>query len=361
MNSKMKNRLYILLAAGIASLTLGVWWFWKAPAPNQAIIPDSPNPTMTTLNNSVASIHKAVPTTNPTSPDTFGVRGSTNLAGAFRAYEQGLIDKDQVRREMVKEKSKQSLDFFGKVIDQYGQSVFGAKVKGDVELDPGTGYGKSETHYAETDAEGQFSFVGLHGLGLGIWPQKEGYSYDLRLPSKRPNDYQPDPNNPVVFTMWRLRGAEPMIHIELDSRVPYDGTPAAFNLATGKKNEDRELRITLLRNPLQIQRGHDKYDWTAKIEMLNGGLLVENDLYPNWAPDNGYQPFFETSMSTNDVSWSHKLTQYFYFKNAQGQYGRLFIGLSTDSMRPDTGISIQAWINPSGSQNLEFDPAKQIR
>src|SRR5581483_9628808 len=55
---------------------------------------------------------------------------------------------------------------------------------------------------------------------VGIWPQKEGYLYDLKLPSRRPDNYQADPNNPVVFTMWKIRGAEPIIHTKFQSTVP---------------------------------------------------------------------------------------------------------------------------------------------
>jgi hypothetical protein len=121
------------------------------------------------------------------------------------------------------------------------------------------------------------------------------------------------------------------------------------------------LQITLLRSQLKIHRGQDKYNWTATIKMVNGGLVEENDPYPYLAPTNGYQSAFETGMSSNTVPWSPELIRNFYITNSQGHYGRLLVDLSTDSMRPDTGITVQTWINPSGSQNLEFDPNKEIR
>jgi hypothetical protein len=152
-----------------------------------------------------------------------------------------------------------------------------------------------------------------------------------------------------------------MAHKEFDSRVPYDGTSVSFNLATGKKDAAGDLKITLSRSPLRIRRGRDKYDWILKIETPTGGLFAENDAYPYWAPETGYKSSFEVNMSSNNIPWSAEWRQNFYIKNAQGKYGRLFIDLSTDSMRPDTGITVQTWINPSGSQNLEFDPKKQIR
>jgi hypothetical protein len=88
--------------------------------------------------------------------------------------------------------------------------------------------------------------------------------------------------------------------------------------------------------------------------------LTQNDGYPNWAPDNGYQPAFSKSVIATNIPWQRSLTQNFYFRDSNGRYGRLFIDLATDSDNADTGIGIEAWINPSGSQNLEFDPAKQI-
>ncbi|MGD0615759.1 MAG: hypothetical protein ABSA69_10005, partial [Verrucomicrobiota bacterium] len=70
------------------------------------------------------------------------------------------------------------------------------------------------------------------------------------------------------------------------------------------------------------------------------------------------QPYFEASMSSNAVPWQSTLAQTFYIKDPQGRYGRLFIDLSTNSKRPDTGVTVEAWINPSGSQNLEYDSAR---
>jgi len=150
-----------------------------------------------------------------------------------------------------------------------------------------------------------------------------------------------------------------MTHVKFDSRIPYDGTPVVFDLKNGNKTGNGDLQISLLRTPLQIRRGRDKYDWVAKIGIVNGGILPENDPYPYWAPETGYQPLFETSMSSNAIPWQAELRQNFYIESPQGQYGRLCIDLFTDSMRPDTGITVETWINPSGSQNLEFDPAKQ--
>jgi len=51
-------------------------------------------------------------------------------------------------------RNKNSLDIYGRVIDQYGQPVVGAIIRGDSTLI--TGYMKNtvETHFAETDTDG---------------------------------------------------------------------------------------------------------------------------------------------------------------------------------------------------------------
>lgn len=288
------------------------------------------------------------------------LKSFTSEKDILDAYHAGLINKDESMLAMGaledKEEDKASMDTYGKAVDQDGQPVAGVKVLGRLEL----GIGEYKDYHAETDSQGLFQFVGSHGSGLILHFQKQGYDFDGNLLPERPKNYLPDPNTPLMITMWKLRGAEPLMHRELESRIPYDGTSAVFNLTTAQKSTNGNLKITLLRSPLKIRRGVDKYDWNVKIEMTNGVLLAESSPYPYWAPEGGYQPAFVTGMSSNSVAWDRELKQDFYIKDGQGKYGRVFIDLFTDATRPDTGIKIQTWLNPSGSQNLEFDPSKQI-
>jgi hypothetical protein len=154
--------------------------------------------------------------------------------------------------------------------------------------------------------------------------------------------------------MWKISGSEPLTGYNVESSIPYDGTPAQFDLKTGKKTSNGDLRITLSRYPLQIPPGLiHPYDWAVKIELAGGGLIEENDPYPYLAPATGYQSSFDFNMSSNNVPWKSELQQDFYVKSSQGQYGRMRMDIITTSKRPETGISIQFTINPSGSQNLE--------
>jgi len=50
---------------------------------------------------------------------------------------------------------------------------------------------------------------------------------------------------------------------------------------TAQKSEGLYAPPQLLRSPLQIAPGLlHPYDWQVKIELINGGILEENDPYP---------------------------------------------------------------------------------
>jgi hypothetical protein len=154
--------------------------------------------------------------------------------------------------------------------------------------------------------------------------------------------------------MWRIRGPEPLIGQTIEAGIPYDGTPTKFDLSTGKQSTNGDMQITLVRFPLQRAPGLvHPYDWHFKIEIPTGGLMPENDIYPYWAPAQGYQASFDFEMSSNNVPWKNQLVQDFYIKDSRGQYGRMHIDVKTTSRTPQTGMDIQLVVNPSGSENLE--------
>jgi hypothetical protein len=256
--------------------------------------------------------------------------------------------------ETALEQNKKPQDIYGKVIDQDGTPVSGAIVEGKIMVYTGYMHSSYQKLSTETDADGRFSFIGIHGAKLGIWPKLDGYFYNLKQPSKRPDDYQPDPNNPVVFHMWKIHGAEPLVGKNIESSVPLDGTPATFDLATGKKSANGDVQITMTRFPLQRPPGLvHPYDWHVKIEMTGGGLMPESDAYQYRAPDTGYQPSWSFEMSSNNVPWKNQLEQDFYIQDSKGKYGHMHVDLTTTSKSAETGITIQTTLNPSGSKNLE--------
>lgn len=269
-------------------------------------------------------------------------------------YHKGLISKDAAMLEILLAKNKANQEIFAKVIDQYGQPVVGADVTGHLILLQGLDSDEKVMNYkTQTDGAGLFQFTGLTGADLGVTVSKIGYLIGGHGEGyKAPVGGKSLPDDRIVFTMWKLHvPAEPLTGQSIDAEIPHDGTSTTFNTATGKESANGDLRVTLIRSPLEVRRGRDKFDWSVKIEMLQGGLIEENDPYDYWAPETGYQPTFEFNVSSNNVPWRSELENKFYIKTSQGQYGRMQFGVYS-ALTP-ARLQIEFTINPSGSQNLE--------
>jgi hypothetical protein len=330
-------------------LILGIlgWWFWAS----KMVQPSEPK-TGSSSNTGLANGASNRPNASNAQP------------ASASAPTPPLVDSKLTKMEaFMSAQNAKSLDFYGKVIDQNGDPIAGVKVKAGVGRITSLTESGGEKYYTETDSAGKFSFVGIHGAGVGFLLSKDGYSFSQRQPaSSRPKDYVPDPKNSVVFTMWKLQGAVPMVHTAFEGRVPYDGQTTTFDLFAGRKANGGDLRITLTRNPLQVRRGVDRFDWTVQIQMAGGGLVEASDLYPYEAPESGYQPMFDLSVAKESPNWTQRLTKTYFIQTAKGDYGRVNIDLTVDSERPQgTGIAIETWLNPSGSRDLEFDPAKAVK
>lgn len=279
-----------------------------------------------------------------------------------KAYRSGKITQAEAMLAMeidkVSPNDKSPMDTYAKVVDQNGQPVIGAEVRGFLDFEE---MDDDEEHDTTTDSQGQFNFLGLHGKGMVFVPEKAGYEYDRRDAINRPKNYLPDPNNPLIITMWKLRGAEPMRHSNLHAYIPCDGTVTKFNLLTGKDDPSGDLTLTLNRNPVNIVRGKP-FDWSVTLEIPNGGFQEITNLYPNEAPEEGYRPQITYNFQASATNWTPLLTTSLYFKSKNGQiYGRMTFKTMADFQPPPTLFDAEIYANPSGSQNLEFDPKKQIR
>lgn len=298
-------------------------------------------------------------------PGDISANAETNSANHRSQIEQqyfkGQISKTEAINEIITSENRKSLNFHGLVLDQNDQPVTSAKVEGSVLLNGGMTHSAGMRFFTDTDEKGRFNFIGLHGMRLGIWPRKAGYFYNLKLEPKRPEGLDSSPTHPVVFTMWKMRGPQELQHTELSTRVPYDGTSKTIKLGVGEPGMELQLRVNLWRSLQKIKPGVTKYDWHVEVQIADAKLRPESDAYPYWSPKDGYEPQFRHQISSNAVPWLGSWQQNFYVKTTSGKYGRMFIDLNTAATRPDSGITIETWFNPSGSQNLEFEPEMRVR
>jgi hypothetical protein len=262
--------------------------------------------------------------------------------------------------------NSKSQDFYGLVIDQYGQPVSDVDVTGTIMLIQGMDVAtKKEVHKIKTDSRGMFEFTGLHGWELGVYISKLGYEMDGRgraykAPAKAT---QPSPEDRAVFTMWKLKGAEQMVSVHKLYKMSCDGAGYTIDLVSSAMTKDTsglgDLQISASR-PAQAKRG-DKFDWTISLEAVGGGLIETGDAYLNEAPESGYQKQYAITMLASDPH-SQELIQEkrLYLKSREGRvYGWLKIEFYPH-YNEGSALGIEALLNPAGSRNLEYDPIKVV-
>jgi hypothetical protein len=182
------------------------------------------------------------------------VRSFANQNDIRNAYRAGQLTKGEAMIATRTLEAMASLDTYGKVIDQDGQPVAGVQVLSHLMK----GLGDYKECDTVTDANGLFHYTGLHGMALILHFKKEGYEFNERLLPQRPDNYLPDPSNPLIIQVWKLHGGEPMKYAQIHSSVPCDGSIERFNLLARRWNgtnpsglpADGDLMIKLTRNPL---------------------------------------------------------------------------------------------------------------
>jgi len=270
------------------------------------------------------------------------------------------VDKSQIIKGIQNAENQNPLEAYGKVIDQFGNPVVGATVDGNVLLNVGADTSRYETHTTITDTNGKFEFTALRGVNLGISIKKNGYETNNK--GFQGAQGKLTPTNRDTYVMWKLQGAEPMVHSKIHDYIPVDGTEIHYDLLTGKRVKDGgNLVVTLSRNPVDIVRGKP-FDWQLSLVVDNGGFVEIHDPYPYLAPTEKYLPTLTISKTAADKNWDAKYDGSYYVKANGGQiYARITINSMVDFQPAPTLLNIDIYANPAGSRNLEFDPAKEIQ
>jgi hypothetical protein len=252
--------------------------------------------------------------------------------------------------------------FYGRLEDQFGNPVVGASINGTTVIYNGTSSG-AERVSTISDANGFFQLNAGKGESLGIMPYKDGYVLATKGTSFKysymyADHFTPDQNNPTVIKMWKLQGAEHLIHFQSEIRVPIDGSPVQLDLQTGKQvtsGGDIVIQVESVSNPNVVQ----EYDWQVKIEAINGGLISSGDSFDQMfqAPETNYSPEFNITYQKKGATWSTTFIGSFYFTSRNsGCYGKLGIEFLSDVVKNGTiPVILNSYINPNSSRNLEIN------
>jgi hypothetical protein len=346
----MKKLRLILLGALIVGLVL-LLWHWQSPRSTR----ESTGATSPAAPVSVDKPQTPLPTPPPT-------QSSTEGATAPQA------NKREQMRSLLGAVNHKAIEFYGKVVDQQGAPLPDVDVYASVIYNSGLSAGMDKKQ-TKTDAAGLFSISGMKGRTLGIGLDKDGYEYggdqgpfqftEMVAEAER---YHPDKRNPIVFRMWKLQGAEPLIYFERRAfKLPSDGTPVRIDLATGKKvASGGDLIVTLQQPMAQPGQWLHHYAWNAELKA--GGLMESTDALMYLAPEDGYRASLVYGEKGDERLQNFTINKRFYLKTADGRYARVKMDL-TSQTNPDhpSTIGLIWWLNPTpGHRNLEFDPAKTI-
>lgn len=261
-----------------------------------------------------------------------------------------------------------SIKFYGKVIDQEGVPVQGAKVKigaADRFWADGTDY------FRESDAEGLFSIQGIKGAGIYVSAEKEGYyrteksngRFGYGMPSgQEPHD---EPDDPAIFVLHKQGQCEPLIYWEIPKttygrswvQVPNGGS-ISVDLKSGDigRNTPHSILISQSNTKVERENARNPYDWNFEVKVPGGGILLKEGKFNFQAPENGYAETFSKSFSKEEEEWADSFIKEYFIRFADGTYARVHLDMSTHQF-----IIRSSYLNPSGSRNLEYDPSKRIK
>ena len=260
--------------------------------------------------------------------------------------------------------------FVGRVIDQVGNPVVGAKMF----VDAGGNYlaAGSGTRFITTDENGFFEVADLKGTDLALGDgKKDGYEIHVKTPLGAregeelvwPHFYAYKAYNnallwedythehPYVIKAWKVEKYAQVASSEDD---------------LGFKPDGRVYKLDLLKSPIdygsKLQGGDitvvflvDKSKWSVKIGAVDGGLQETSDVYKNIAPEAGYQS--EATYHGNvSGRGQDNFDKNYYFKSRNGQvYGSLKMTIRP-SADTDPDIVLSYVVNIEQGRELAVKP-----
>lgn len=350
----MKKRFFIICLVALAVFL--AWWHWPRTQ-SAAPLPSATNPSPK------SEVGSAQNTNAPEAP------APAQASAVPVATKPGL--KEQLREVM--NSANRPISFFGKVIDQDGNPIPDVKVTFEIrymkEVGPVGIVDTFDYPSVTTGADGRFALTGAKGSVMAVKSlEKLGYEPSEQATRgtywywRDKDPYRPDADNPKLFHMWKKSGAEKLVKQQTMTRVPYDGTTTTFDLLSGTKvTSNGDMRVSLTRNPQQIVYGQRNYEWTLTVEAVDGGVIETQDEQMYRAPADGYQPKLAIHVPSDATDWADSKSVAFYIKSRSGKYyGSVQLDVQVGSDKPTTGLTFRSFVNPSGSRNLEYDPAQNL-
>jgi hypothetical protein len=273
----------------------------------------------------------------------------------------GVNDRQKTNEiQQYMESQNKRVEFYGRVVDQDGSPLTDARVKGEVlhvTVVVPTAWGDEDEIVPierATDSMGRFEIQGISGRAVELKSiQKNGYEAEPVKRSWRTSEGSFE--KPILFKMWRTNIHERLIIGEKPFDVIPDGRAYFINLTddTISKTVDHSDLKVWIRYTNQVIRGR-LYDWSAGIEVTDGGLQAVDSYSMYVAPTDGYVQSFNSQQQIKGGQRGEIGERCFYLTLKNGrEYGRMTINLIAPFNDQTSGlIRLSYAINPSGSRIL---------
>lgn len=258
------------------------------------------------------------------------------------------------------------INFWGRVVDQDGNPLSGVRVVMSVRewfYAPAISINsRSPKTEAASDASGMFQLLNKSGDVMTIEAlNKEGYEPE---PTARRSfgyniseNFNPNPNDPVVFKMWKDETKQTLVTGNKFFPVIPDGRIYTVDLLKGTLTEgetEGDLRLWLKRSPAAAWG--KKYDWSFHLVAVDGGIAEEPNRNVSMftAPEGGYTKHYELALNHADDDWSYRIKRRFYVSSRTSRlYGRMDVEIQAFYLKDNLGrFGIKYAANPSGGRIL---------
>ncbi len=372
----------IILSSLVIGAGVFAWWLLTSRR-QRALDVDPPAVVTSTLTSQETPIRSVSPSNNGWSETNIppGPLTSKRTEDWFRKLspeEQNHWKEASKRVMTAADTTNIPIEFWGRVLDQDGNPLEGVHIMASVRqwmpVFPASVGSRFVTNRIVTDSMGNFRFNGIRGDSLVLYEIiKDGYVLPER-PAPRTifgystsEQYRSNQDQPEVFRMYKLRGAEPTISYDsLRYRAVTDsGGPIFMNLVTGQYGTEpdptADLQISVKRtmeNPQPQDR--DELNWAVNIGVRNGGVVVTDDIFLYQAPETGYQARLEVGLRRNVPGDINSAKLKIYVKTRDRLHARLELNYSLRPSGEPLGLLYKTCLNPSGSRNLEAVSEKNI-